>query len=658
MINQFILAFAIAALLAVGATPLVMRLARMVGAVDKPDKRKIHSTPMPRLGGAAVFFGFITTTLFFFIFRSDIVATPWTEPYQGVVLLIASLMIIALGIWDDIKQLGPGLKFVLQVAISSIVWLAGIRITVIAQPLGGGDFMLGLLSYPATILWIVGIMNAVNLIDGLDGLASGVAMIASVTIGAIAFVKFSDTGTPILAVALAGALFGFLRYNFNPAKIFLGDSGSLFLGFALAVMSLVASVKGSAAFAILIPAISLGLPILDTSLAMLRRLVRPFMKKNESADSTLRHLRSMFLPDRDHIHHRLLALGLTHRKAVLLLYLVTSALGCGAFGLTVTDTVGQALVLSVAGMAMMAGIHRLRYQEFAILRRGVFLPLYDHPIVQNALFQAIIDTAMSLIAFAAAFSIAMGLGIMSVGVEQYRYLLFLVPVMQMVVFFVSGMYRTVLRHAGIDDMMRVIKSVGISVIFGGLVFAALGHPMSEPVLRLAIFDFFFLTSLLVFSRFSYVVLREMARDTMEGKDPVIVYGAGDRGVAAMRALLAAPELHMRPVGFLDDDARVEGKKIHGLPVFGGHWRLERLIISRDIKAVVIAADSIHPVAQRRIKLLSMMYRVPVRVFGATFTDLPVEVVEAPNFRVHVDKSTETPLDQAHQQLAIRGGGAK
>jgi FlaA1/EpsC-like NDP-sugar epimerase len=307
---------------------------------------------------------------------------------------------------------------------------------------------------------------------------------------------------------------------------------------------------------------------------------------------------------------------------------------------------------------MFAGIHRLRYQEFAILRRGVFLPLYDHPIVQNALFQAIIDISMSFVAFAAAFSMATGRAVFTQEGDEYRYLLLAIPLMQTAVFFVSGMYRVVLRHAGIDDMMRVIKSVGISVIFGGLVFAALGYPMSERILRIALFDFFFLTSLLIFSRFSYVVLRELARDTMEGKDPVVVYGAGDRGVAAMRALLAAPELHMRPVGFLDDDARVEGKKIHGLPVFGGHWRLERLIIARGIKAVVIAADAIHPVAQRRIKALSSMYRVPVRVFGATFTDLPVEVVEAPTFRVHLNDSTETPLDHAQQQMVISRGGGK
>ena len=624
MIMQFFIAFAVAAAAALAMTPLVIRLAHHVRAVDQPNERKIHTHPIPRLGGAAVCAAFLLTATFIFVTRSDMVRPPWGDPLQGAALVITCLLVLALGIWDDIKQLGPGKKFLFQVLLSSIVYIAGVRISIVSQPLGGGLLDLGWLGYPATVLWIVGIMNALNLIDGLDGLASGVAMVAAITIAAISFAKFEDAGTAMVAVILAGALLGFLRYNFNPAKIFLGDSGSLFLGFVLAVLSIRGSTKGSTAFALLIPALSLGLPILDTILSMVRRLLRPIIRMEGKGESTLRRLRSMFLPDRDHIHHRLLALGLSQRQAVVLLYFVASGLGCSAYGLTLVNHVGGVLIIAVAGVAIMAGVHRLRYREFAILRSGSLLPIYRHPFTQSPWFQGAIDTGFTIAAFLLAYTFGRDSALPDPGVEDFRLMLLGVTALQMSVFFFSGVYKGVLRHAGVEDAVRIMKSVAISLFIGAGLYLLLGLRVSDSLTRMFLLDFYFLMTLLVVSRFSFALLNRLAREKFEGKDPVVIYGTGDLAIAALRTILASPGLRLRPVGFLEDNPRMEGRTIHGYPVLGGHWRLERLLRSQTVSALIVASNDILPEVQKRIRQITRQERLPVRIF-APFSDLSVEM---------------------------------
>lgn len=632
MIEQLVVAFGVAAAAALLFTPLVIRLAHIVNAVDLPGERKIHTQPIPRLGGLAVAASFGVTALLVFLTRSDLISPPWESSLQGIGLGVTGVLVLCLGMWDDIHEMGPGKKFLLQVAIATIVFLAGIRISIVSQPLGGGFFGLGWTSYPVTVFWIVGIMNALNLIDGLDGLASGVAMVALITIAAVGFVKFNDTGTAMLAVILAGSLLGFLRYNFNPARIFLGDSGSLFIGFALAILSMLSSTKGSTAFAVLIPALSLGLPILDTALAMLRRLLRPFVKLEGSGESTLRRLRSMFLPDKDHIHHRLLALGLSQREAVVLLYFVSSALGCSAFGLTVADNVSGVMILAVAGIAVVAGIHRLRYREFAIFRRGVLLPLYDLPFVHNPAFQIAMDLGFTAVAFVLAYALSQDGRTVDFSFDTFRWLLVGVTAVQMSVFFFSGVYKGIMRHAGVEDAVRIMKALVISLAIGvGLHYVA-GFDLSGSMTKTFLLDFYFLLTLLVMSRFSFAVLNRIAHETQEDKDPVVIYGTGERAVVVARLLLNSPELKMRPVGFLDDAHGMEGKSIHGYPVFGGIWKIESLIRNPGIRGIIIATDNLKPGVLSRLRKLSVIHRLPVRSFTPSFQVLPPEPESQPAFQ--------------------------
>jgi UDP-GlcNAc:undecaprenyl-phosphate GlcNAc-1-phosphate transferase len=335
------------------ATPGVIRLSGYLGAVDLPGGRKTHDEPMPRIGGLAVFVGFVAGLAFAAYITGYLSPLPKNTIYwQGLAIAATGLMLV--GLIDDLWGLSFQWKFAAQILAAVYVWHSGFRIEVVTHPLGG-TLDLGLFSFPLTVLWIVGITNAVNLIDGLDGLAAGVALIITSTVAVLALVR-SELGLTAASVALAGALLGFLRYNFNPARIFLGDSGSLFLGFVLAVTSVRGSQKGPTAVAILAPLLVLGLPLIDTGLAVVRRVYR-LQNRGRGRPGALgyvmRNCSEIFLPDRGHIHHRLLDLGMSHRGAVLALYGIATLFALAAFALVMFKSpLVAALLVAVLALTM------------------------------------------------------------------------------------------------------------------------------------------------------------------------------------------------------------------------------------------------------------------------------------------------------------------
>ncbi|MCP3978809.1 MAG: undecaprenyl/decaprenyl-phosphate alpha-N-acetylglucosaminyl 1-phosphate transferase [bacterium] len=337
-----------------GVTPALIRLAERWGAVDIPGGRKTHARPMPRIGGLAVFLGFVGGLLFAGWATGSMALVPQFTAYaRGLALAAAAMLLV--GLYDDVRGLSFKWKLAAQILASGYVWFAGFRIEAVTHPLGG-TLDLGLLSFPLTVLWIVGITNAVNLIDGLDGLAAGVALIITGSVAVLAG-SSGQLGVTAVSVTLAGSLLGFLRFNFNPARIFLGDSGSLFLGFVLAVTSIRGSQKGPVAVAILAPLLVLGLPLLDTGLAVARRsfrLVSDGMRSDNAARYMLANMRQVFLPDRGHIHHRLIDLGMSHRSAVLVLYATALTFALAAFALVLVKSIALAALL-VAVLALGGG---------------------------------------------------------------------------------------------------------------------------------------------------------------------------------------------------------------------------------------------------------------------------------------------------------------
>src|SRR5215813_10119550 len=358
--RSYITLFTLSFFAAMLITPLVRRKASEWGAIARPDNgRHIHSRPTPRLGGVAIYIAF-TSTLLCVPFLGNMVG----ESFRANLLKFSALLapatfIFLFGVYDDFRGASAPLKLTFQMIAAAMVYIAGYRIENLSSPFGGHWRLPALLSFLVTTLWILVITNAFNLIDGIDGLAAGASVFALISI-LVFSVAQGNPEISLIAVVLVGSVMGFLRYNFNPATIFLGDSGSMFLGFLAAVLSLAGSQKGSTIVAIAIPLVSFGLPVTEAGLSLARRFVSG---------------KSLFTGDRGHIHHKLLDRGLTQRQAVILLYAVCALFSL--FGLMLLNPRRNlaALIFFVLGVGIVFGVQRLGYAEFSELgnqiRQGV-----------------------------------------------------------------------------------------------------------------------------------------------------------------------------------------------------------------------------------------------------------------------------------------------
>ncbi len=319
-----LLALLVALVVSFLMTPVVKTFAYKVGAIDVPkDDRRMHKVPIPRLGGLAIFIGFMVSILLF---------VPITREMRSI--LLGAVVIVILGVIDDSMALPAMLKFVVQILAALIPALNGVTILAFSNPNVFSSelyWKLGGLSIPFTVLWIVAITNSVNLIDGLDGLANGVSTISATTMLVIALLG-DQADVAIVLAALVGACIGFMPYNLNPAKMFMGDTGATFLGYILATMSIQGLFKYYAVISFVVPFLILGLPIFDTAFAFIRRLA---------------HGQSPMHADRGHIHHRLIDMGLSQKQAVATLYVISAILGLSAVVLT-TSGEEKAMLLFAA----------------------------------------------------------------------------------------------------------------------------------------------------------------------------------------------------------------------------------------------------------------------------------------------------------------------
>lgn len=301
-------------------TPLTIRLAKKIGAVDMPNNRKVHTDPMPRIGGLAIFFAFIIGVLAYQGFTK-----------QTIALIAAGSLIMGVGFYDDVRGVRPQIKLLVQLAAALVLVQSDIYIRFISNPfIEGSIISLGIFAIPVTLLWLIGISNAINLMDGLDGLSAGISSIAALTLAIVSYTQ-NQLFVASLGLILAAAGLGFLRYNFNPAKTFMGDCGSLFLGFMLGTLSLMGPTKSVITVSLFVPLIILGVPIFDTFFAIVRRL---FLKK------------PIFQADKGHLHHCLMAMGLSHKQVVLLLYAISIVMGTIAVLMT-TISASQSLILFI-----------------------------------------------------------------------------------------------------------------------------------------------------------------------------------------------------------------------------------------------------------------------------------------------------------------------
>ncbi len=322
LVLNILLAILVAFIISFAATPIVKAFAKKVGAIDVPlEARRVHDHPIPRMGGLAIFLGFLLSVLLFV----DI-----DRQLQGV--LLGCVIIVTIGAIDDVVSLNAWVKLIFQIIAALMAVLHGVKIEILMNPIFWGEseyWILGFMSIPITVLWIVGITNSVNLIDGLDGLAVGVSAISSLTMLIIA-VFVSDISVAMVLAALLGACVGFMPYNINPAKIFMGDTGSLLLGYVLSTMSILGLFKFYAVVSFAVPLLAIAVPLLDTVFAIIRRVLRG---------------QSPFHPDRGHFHHRLMDMGLNQKQAVAILYSISAVLGLAAVLITTSGAVKALIFL-------------------------------------------------------------------------------------------------------------------------------------------------------------------------------------------------------------------------------------------------------------------------------------------------------------------------
>jgi UDP-GlcNAc:undecaprenyl-phosphate/decaprenyl-phosphate GlcNAc-1-phosphate transferase len=366
----FFALFAFSLVVSFVATREVRGIATRRGWVSVPrDGRNVHQGPLPRLGGVAIFFAFslslsvwLTLSLVFPSLLDGL------APATLLRIYVPACLIFCLGIYDDLRGAGPYLKFAVQAIAAAMLFAGGMR--VLDLPLIFGSHSLPwFVGLPLTVLWVVAVTNAFNLIDGLDGLAAGSALFSTMVVFVVSIVDHSWLGS-VMSVTLAGAILGFLRFNFNPATIFLGDSGSLFIGFMLSALALAGAQKAPTFVAVAIPVVSFGLPILETFLSILRRLIGG---------------RPIFTADREHIHHKLLQMGFSHRQVVIVLYAVSAIFAMLSLLLLWPTGSTLGLVLAVVGTGVWLGVQHLNYLEFGELRRVAHRTMEQRQIVINNL---------------------------------------------------------------------------------------------------------------------------------------------------------------------------------------------------------------------------------------------------------------------------------
>lgn len=305
----YLIAFLVSAVIVLWSTPVVKTIGIKSGRVDKPGERKVHQRPMVRLGGVSIFAGTLIALLIVW-WSGGFGILPTETEWEVWGVTLGGLTFFLIGLADDLFNLSPFVRLLMQVIVACLAWWVGVRIDFLSIPFDG-LVQIGWLSLPITVIWLVGMANAINWIDGLDGLAAGVSGIAAVVM-LIVTMFMQQQAAALIAAALAGGAIGFLRYNFNPAQIFMGDGGAYFMGFTLAGVAVIGLVKSTAVTAVLLPYLILAVPIVDMSAVILMRL---------------RHGKSPFRADKRHLHHRLLQLGLSQRLAVLFIYSLTLWVG-------------------------------------------------------------------------------------------------------------------------------------------------------------------------------------------------------------------------------------------------------------------------------------------------------------------------------------------
>jgi UDP-GlcNAc:undecaprenyl-phosphate GlcNAc-1-phosphate transferase len=538
--------------------------------VAKPRQDRWHQKPTPLLGGVAIYVATLLVVLNFARLDSRLLG-----------LVAGGTLLFVTGLIDDVRRLRPHTKLIVQIVAACVLIVGGVEVE---------TRNLATVAIPLTILWVVGITNAFNLLDNMDGLSAGTGLIASAFLFAFS-ISVQNAGAAVLSLAVGGAALGFLVYNFNPARIFMGDSGAMFLGFMLSGIALLGTreMASDVFFVLLVPAAMMGLPIFDTTLVTIVRTLEG---------------RPLSQGGRDHLSHRLVALGLSERQAVLVLYVLAASFG--SLGL-IARSVGVWVSLLAAGaMLVVAALFGAYLAQVRIYNPLEFMErsasLEDRPVVNGMIMfkrelgEAALDFALVCVAWLGAFVLHYGLpNPAAPGPDPYATLpdllsasLAFVLSVKMLLLLVMHAYRGMWRYIGLSDLMLLARvSVFSSVIlFIGLPMLVRGVIIPRSVV---VIDFLLFTILLIGSRVSFAALNDTFIRLQTRRLPhVLILGAGDLGELVLRSLLRSRTPAYRPVGFLDPDPANRNRSMHGVRVLGTLDQLARVVSEHDVDVVVLA----------------------------------------------------------------------
>jgi UDP-GlcNAc:undecaprenyl-phosphate GlcNAc-1-phosphate transferase len=566
--------------LALVLTPLVRRFARRWGAVARPKDDRWHKEPTPMLGGVAIFLSVATVLavyLFFVPPQPDEIFSH-SRDYLWVVLG-ASVFLFGVGLADDIFHAKPYQKLIGQIMGAAFVIYYGLSLPWTGSPP---------VNMVITIFWLIGITNAINLLDNMDGLAAGIAAISSVFL-ALSFIASAQPTEALALAVFAAALIGFLVYNSNPASIFMGDCGSMFIGFFLAATSLMSAAQGGRSRSFLpvlaVPILILFIPIFDTTLVTVLRKLSG---------------RSVRVGGRDHASHRLVALGMSERRAVWMLYGFAGLSGLLALlvrqaklDLSLAAIGGFTILLTLLGVYL-AGVKVYDEDEVKAAREKPLFSFLVDLSYKRRIFEVSMDVMLIILAYYGAYVLRFG-PMQESGV--WRVFLRTLPVLvfvKMAAFLVMGVYRGIWRYTSVDDLVVFVKAVvlGSAASLLAILFAFRFEGVSRTVFIVdAILMFLLLAgSRMAFRLFRKLLPAQVARDGCR----VLIYGAGDGGELLLREMLNNRELQYAPVGFVDDDPNKKGKVIHGLRVFSGNGSLREICAAQRVDEVLISSSRFTP----------------------------------------------------------------
>jgi UDP-GlcNAc:undecaprenyl-phosphate GlcNAc-1-phosphate transferase len=551
--------------------PVTRSISIRIGKVSPPRPDRWHSKPTPLLGGVAIYASFIAAiALYAWVTRT------WSEFPWG--LLLGSSMMFVLGLYDDFKPLTPPAKLVGQIVAVMIVIYQGYT-TSFFTPRLGDSLVAQLPNILLTSLWLVGITNAINLLDNMDGLAGGIAFIAAGFMSVL-FWQAGSLHLLVVSLGLAGATLAFLVFNFPPAKIFMGDSGSMLLGFTLAVLAIARQPQASNLFAIMgVPTLLLLLPIMDTTLVTLTRLMRG---------------QSPALGGRDHTSHRLIAFGLTERQAVLTLYTIALVSGLAALAVENLDYALSLFIIPVLILALSLATAYLGRMKVVTPSdgahpSGAIARLMIELTYRRRLLEIMFDFVLIGVVYYVSFLVYSRFTMPAEMLELYLGSLPIAYTGAYLSFIMTGVYRGLWRYVGVDDLLRYIRAtVGVVALETPIVIFT--YRQQFPLEVMLLFGVFLFLGLAA-SRSSFRILdRAYGQATTGEQQRVLIYGAGDSGEIAARWLMMNPELGLRAVGYLDDDPLKAGRLIHGIPVYGGVDQIDDIIRRRRIDGVLLTAD--------------------------------------------------------------------